>query len=246
MRPRGHWAAPFLALRTFAEREFVLLVSILILTGSLWLFVAITDEVREDEPLSTERQIMRALRRADDPSQPIGASWIKPASIELSALGSGSVLTLITAIAVGYLLMERNTAGAAFVLLATAGGALLSQLLKAVFARDRPDVVPHLAAFTNTSYPSGHTMLSTIVYLTLAIVMVETLRARQTKLYVLAAALMIAFLVGVSRVVIGVHYPTDVLAGWTAGAAWALLCLLGVMWLKRRGLLGPPDSNRKP
>ncbi|HEY5895828.1 MAG TPA: phosphatase PAP2 family protein [Chthoniobacterales bacterium] len=246
MRPHRLWSARFLALRTFAEREFVLLVSIVILTGSLWLFVAVTDEVREEEPHSTEKQIMRALRRADDPSQPIGPSWIKPASIELSALGSGSVLTLITAIAVGYLLMERNTAGAAFVLLATAGGAVLSQLLKAAFARDRPNVVPHLAAFTNTSYPSGHTMLSTIVYLTLAMVIAETLGARQRKLYVLAAALLIAFLVGVSRVVIGVHYPTDVLAGWTAGSVWALLCLLAVMWLKRRGLLRPPDSNRKP
>jgi undecaprenyl-diphosphatase len=222
-------------LRSFVSREFVLLASIGVFTASLWLFVAITDEVQEKEPHGTEKQMMLALRTHDDPWQPIGPRWIKQASIDITALGSAPVLTLITGLVAGYLLLDRKSGSAAFLLCATVGGTALSHWLKFFFNRDRPEVVPHLAEFSNSSYPSGHSMLSTVVYLTLAVVVAQTLPTRRGKVYVIAAAVFLAFLVGLSRVIIGVHYPTDVLAGWTAGTAWALLCWLFAVWLKRRG-----------
>lgn len=164
---------------------------------------------------------------------------VKPVSIDITALGSVSVLTVLTLLAVGYLLLERRSGAAVFVLIATIGGTALSEGLKSLFARERPDVVPPLATFSNASYPGGHSMLSTVVYLTLAVVLAETLSRRRTKIYLLA------FLIGVSRVVIGVHYPTDVLAGWAAGTAWAPLCWLAAVRLKRRGVLNRPNPTLK-
>ena len=94
----------------------------------------------------------------------------------------------------------------------------------ALFDRTRPDVVPHLVEVSSASFPSGHSMLSMTTYLTLGALLAEVQTERRFRIYVLAWAVALALLVGWSRVFLGVHWPTDVLAGWTAGAAWALLC----------------------
>src|SRR5204862_596450 len=97
--------------------------------------------------------------------------------------------------------------------------------------RERPIVVPHLREVSTPSFPSGHAMISAVVYLTLGMMLMQTVRGRWTKLYCLICALMMTFLVGVSRIYLGVHYPTDVLAGWMLGLSWALLC-----WMVERSL----------
>jgi undecaprenyl-diphosphatase len=189
---------------------------------------------------------MLALRSAGDPSRPIGPAWVKPASIDITALGSVSVLTLITVLVTGFLLLERKFRAAGFIVGAIIGGTALNQFLKSCFNRDRPEVVPHLVEFSNSSYPSGHSMLSAIVYLTLASVAAQTVPNRWTRVYLISAALLLAFLVGLSRVIVGVHYPTDVLAGWIAGTAWALLCGTVASWLRHRGNLDQPAPIQKP
>jgi undecaprenyl-diphosphatase len=175
------------------------------------------------------------MRRADDPSRPIGPRWLPEVGRDLTALGGVAALTLTTAFVAGYLLIVRKYHAMWLVLAATLGGLLISTLLKHLIDRARPDLVPHLSHVYTSSFPSGHSMLSAVVYLTLGALLTRLAAERRVKLYFLAAALLLTFLVGVSRVYMGVHYPTDVLAGWTAGLVWALLCWLVARYLQRRG-----------
>jgi undecaprenyl-diphosphatase len=152
-------------------------------------------------------------------------------------LGGYPVLTLLVAAVVGYQLMARHYWAALLVLAATLGGLLLSNLLKGIYARPRPDLVPHLTYVSSPSFPSGHAMLSAIVYLTLGAMLARLVEGLWAKLYFVAIAIVLAVLVGISRVYLGVHYPTDVLAGWSAGLGWAVLCWLAARQLQRRGMV---------
>lgn len=127
-------------------------------------------------------------------------------------------------------------------MIAVAGGLLVSSALKSGFDRPRPDLVPHGAYVYTTSFPSGHAMMSAVTFLTLGSVLARSQRRRRLKVYLILLALMITLGVGVSRVYLGVHWPTDVLAGWTVGASWALLCWLTARWLQRRGAVENEDT----
>jgi undecaprenyl-diphosphatase len=127
-------------------------------------------------------------------------------------------------------------------LAATLGGLLLSTVLKERFDRPRPDVVPHKSHVMTSSFPSGHSLNSAVVYLTLGSLLAGLSQQRRLRLYFFGVALLLTFLVGVSRVYMGVHYPTDVLAGWFAGLAWALSCSLAARWLRRHGLVEKVDA----
>jgi undecaprenyl-diphosphatase len=153
------------------------------------------------------------------------------------------VLALVTIAAVGYLLLERKRQTAVFVTLAVAGGAVLETLLKLGFARPRPELVSHLVDVTSFSFPSGHATMATITYLTLGVLVARVQDRRRMKLYLLAVAILVALIVGISRVYLGVHWPTDVLAGWCVGAAWALACWLVATWLQRRGAIEGEESQ---
>jgi undecaprenyl-diphosphatase len=115
---------------------------------------------------------------------------------------------------------------------AIGGGLLLSTGLKLAFHRPRPDLVPYGANVSNTSFPSGHSMLSAVTYLTLGALLARSQPRKRLKAYFLLVAAFLSFLVGLSRIYLGVHWPTDVLAGWTAGAVWAILCWLAARWLQ--------------
>jgi len=213
----------------------IVLVAVLLIVGGTWGFIALADEVREGDTQRFDDWAVRAMRRADDPSQPIGPHWLPEVGRDLTALGGVAVLSLTTAFVAGYLLIVRKYHAMWLVLAATLGGLLISTLLKHLIDRARPDLVPHLSHVYTSSFPSGHSMLSAVVYLTLGALLTRLASERRVKLYFLAAALLLTFLVGVSRVYMGVHYPTDVLAGWTAGLVWALLCWLVARYLQRRG-----------
>ena len=187
-------------------------------------FVLLAGVAPEGEYLELEERIMRSLRQADDPSRIVGPWWLQEVARDVSALGSAVALILMTALVLGYLLLKRGYAAAALVVAATAGGYGLSALLKRAFGRERPDVVPHLSHVTSESFPSGHSMLASVVYLTLGALLAQTVARRREKIYFMNAALLLSAAIGVSRVLLGVHYPTDVLAGWAAGTAWAVLC----------------------
>ena len=161
---------------------------------------------------------------------------------DFTSLGSPSVLALVTIAVVGYLWLERERGTALFVLLAVAGGATLEMLLKVGFARPRPELVSHLVDVNSFSFPSGHATMATITYLTLGVLLASAQEHRRMKLYLLAVATFLALLVGISRIYLGVHYPTDVLAGWCIGAAWAALCWIVFHWLQGRGQIEAPSS----
>jgi undecaprenyl-diphosphatase len=226
-------------LRSAGWREFVLLLSVGAVLGGILIFVSISDLVLEGDLHETEVRWMKDLRSPTDLARPIGPAWLENVNREVTVLGGGVVLTLITLVVAGYLLIERWYASTLFLLVAVAGGMLLTNVLKGFFDRDRPTVVPHLADSLLQSYPSGHSMMSSVVYLTLAVLLARAMERRRVKVYCVTVALLLSLIVGASRVYLGVHYPTDVIAGWAGGIAWALLCWLAAYWLEKRGKVEP-------
>jgi undecaprenyl-diphosphatase len=209
----------------FARAQFAILAALLIAAGGGLLFVEIADEIGEGERFAFDRAVLAALRSPTDPALPIGPGWLTTAMVDFTSLGSTAVLTLLTVLATCYLAMTRKTIGAWLTPVAVGGAALVMTALKEVFERPRPDVVPHLVEVTSASFPSGHSMVSTAAYLTLAVLIAET-SDRRAGLYVMGVAVLLCLLIGISRVYLGVHWPSDVLAGWSGGAAWAMACWL--------------------
>jgi len=124
-----------------------------------------------------------------------------------------------------------------FVLGSVLGGQLIGTILKDLFQRPRPDLVPFSAYASGASFPSGHTLMSAVTYLTLGALLARSQERKRVKAYLLLVAIFLTFAVGVTRVYLGVHWPTDVLAGWTAGAVWALICWLTARKLQSRRTL---------
>jgi undecaprenyl-diphosphatase len=211
-----------------------LLGLLLALVGCGLGFVLLGDEIREQGTQGFDEAVVRALRRGDDPSVSIGPHWLRLAALDVTALGGGTVLTLVTLAVCGFLALVRHFRSLVVVVVATVSGTVLNFVLKAFFARPRPTVVPHLTEAGAASFPSGHAMLSAIVYLTLGALLAQLTERRWVKAYVLGVAVMLTFLVGLSRVFLGVHYLTDVLGGWMAGLAWAVFMGLLARAAKRR------------
>ncbi len=196
-------------------------VGILVL---LLAFALLAAEVFEGDTQAFDNRVLMALRRADNRSIPIGPPWLRAGALDITALGSPTVLGLATLAVCGFLLLQRMARTATFVFIATIGGWFLNETLKEVFQRARPAIVPHLQNVMTLSFPSGHAMNSAAVYLTLGALTMRLADRRVTKWYCMAAAMLLTFLVGTSRIFLGVHYPTDVLAGWLLGMTWALAC----------------------
>lgn len=212
--------------------ELAPLVGFLVCTALAFAFVKIADEMTEGETRAFDEAILLALRSPGDLKQPIGPAWLEAAMVDVTSLGGVPVLTMITVLVVLYLITSRRFGNAALVAGSIAGGAVLTTVLKIGFARPRPDLVDHLVSVQSLSFPSGHAMASAVTYLTLGALLARTERNRAVRGYVFAVAGFLTLLIGVSRVYLGVHYPTDVLAGWSLGAAWALLCWLVARWLR--------------
>lgn len=221
--------------RHLARKELLLLIMPVVLVVGIWGFAAVTDEVLEGEAIRFDDWAILALRDPHDPARPIGPAWLGNIARDITSLGSGAVLTIFTLIVAGALVIYRSWHEVLLLLAALLGGAALSLGLKDVFERERPTLVPHLDVVSTYSFPSGHALLSAVVYLTIGAILARLFSKRRVKLYLLGVATSLALLVGVSRVYVGVHYPSDVLAGWCAGAAWAALCWLVTIFLQWRG-----------
>lgn len=216
-------------------RTSAVLVAALLIVLAIWAFIAIADAVKEGHTQRFDDWAIRALRKPNDPSETIGPSWMQEAARDVTALGGVVVLTLVTCAVAGYLWLRERYHALWLVLVATVGGQLLSTALKHVFHRPRPELVAHLSRVYTTSFPSGHSMLSAVVYLTLGTLLASFVDERRLKFYFVSVAMFLTLIVGISRVFMGVHYPTDVLAGWSAGLAWALVCWLVSVRLQRQG-----------
>jgi len=214
--------------------EFPVLLAGLAIAGGLWGLEELMEVARASTPHAFDTEILLAFRHAGQPDSPIGPHWLQGAVRDITALGSSAVLVLITTATIVYLLLIRRPSTALFMFAAVAGGQVLSSLLKLEVDRPRPDLVSHLVNETSLSFPSGHAMLSAVTYLTLGSLAARFLPDRRTKVFVLGLAVLTTVLVGASRVYLGVHWPSDVLAGWCAGFAWAMLCWLAARLLQRR------------
>ncbi len=205
----------------------------------LFAFGFIAEEVAGGEMSAFDRRIILALRDPANPSLPFGPAWLQEAARDVTSLGSIVVLVFVTLAAVGYLFLVRQHASAWLMLAAAFGGLVLTELLKAGFGRPRPDFVAHAVRVFTASFPSGHASLSAITYLTLGALLARAQSSTTIGLYFIALATFLTVLIGVSRIYLGVHYPTDVLAGWCLGVAWAITCWLVAAWLQPFPPTGP-------
>lgn len=211
------------------RKHAALLGALLVLTGGCWALVELTDRVLEGQ---TQRFDLRVIRWFAAHRGPQG---LQDVARDLTALGGVTVLTLVTLAVVGFLTIDRKRGAAALMIVAVGGGLTISSIIKHFVNRPRPPRLYQAAYVFTASFPSGHSMLSAVTYLTLGALLAQVIQRRVLKLYVILVAVLLTFLVGVSRVFLGVHWPTDVLAGWTAGLLWALLCLSIAHQLQLRG-----------
>jgi undecaprenyl-diphosphatase len=214
--------------------EFSVLLAGIIVAFGLWSFQELVEVARDSTAHNFDTGILLALREPSRPDDPIGPAWLEEAVRDITSLGSTSVLVLVTLGAVIYLLMIRQRFEAMLVLFTVVGGQILSSLLKLGIDRPRPELVSHLVDVHTLSFPSGHAMLSAVVYMTLGSLLAGHATSRTLKIYVLGVAVLLTFLVGASRAYLGVHWPSDILAGWSIGFAWAMACWLAARWLAGR------------
>ncbi|MCR5880873.1 phosphatase PAP2 family protein [Phenylobacterium sp. J367] len=229
---------PLLTLIRWIEGQVLLIL--LAAAAALWAFLEIADEVSEGETEDLDHRLLLSLRNPADPNDPLGPGNLEEALRDVTALGGFTVLTLVTVAGALFFLFHRKRLHAAVLVGTVLTAQFASSFTKALYDRPRPDLVSHGSYVYSGSFPSGHSMLSAVTYLTLAMLIasLETRRATKILVYVLAMLLLIA--VGLSRIYLGVHWPSDVLGGWTLGAAWSLVAW--IMLLKLGGRTAPPTD----
>ncbi len=223
--------------------RFVPLGAALMFALVVWVFVELADDAPEGDYLVLENRVLQALQPG---GEPIGGPVVVSAMRDITALGGAVVIIVLTILILGYLWLCRRYRVALLIAVATAGGQGVNAILKQAFARERPAATLHLVEVRSPSFPSGHSMAASIFYLTNGALLARMARRRREKAYLAGCALLLTGAVGFSRVYLGVHYPTDVLAGWCAGAAWAIVCWFVVDRLARRGALRGENVPAQP
>src|SRR5579871_803473 len=225
--------------------ELAILLAIAGVAAGISLFAEIADQMVDGGTQTLDRRLLLAMRRPGDLA-PIGPPAFQEAARDVTALGGVVVLVLLTTSTVIFLALDGKRHMALFVLASVGSGLVVSVLLKQLFQRPRPDLVPYATYVSSTSFPSGHSMMSAITYLALGALLARSQERKLLKAYFLLIAVLLTFLIGVSRVYLGVHWPSDVVAGWTAGAVWALSCWLLAQWLQRRHTLEREAEHGEP
>ena len=212
---------------------------ILLVLGTAGLALHIAEEILEGDVFASDRAILLALRDPADLSRPIGPAWLRQAAIDVTALGGFTLLWTFGFAGVVYLLMRKRRAEAGWIAASLIGSALINSGLKSVFHRARPDVVPHLAEVSTASFPSGHAMSAAAVYLTLGVMLAETDPRLMGRVFIMGFMTLLSVAIGCTRIYLGVHWPSDVVAGWCFGATWALIVFAANRWMRRASWVTP-------
>ena len=209
-----------------------LLISGAALGIAVLLVAAVGTLIDRGGELNIDRAIMLWTRHGTIHGAPIGPAWVKAAMVDITALGGVTILTTFTIIAVLFLALERLWLTMLLVIGGTLSGAIAVSVAKAIVARPRPEIVDHLVTESSASFPSGHATSSAIVYLTLAALVMQIVRGRIVRGYIMGVAGLLVIAIGCSRVYLGVHWPSDVLTGWSFGALWALMWWAIGAWIR--------------
>lgn len=224
VNPIQHWTRP----------ETRTLLILIICSGLLLLFVELTENVMLGGTASVDQTLLLVMREAGDIDDPLGPGWFEETARDFTALGGIPILLTLTLVTASYLLMHDRPRSATFLVVTAVTSVAVSTALKEVFDRPRPDLVDQGTRVYTSSFPSAHAMLSAAMYLAFATLLAQAEVRRRNKVSILLFAAMLIAVVGLSRIYLGVHWPTDVLAGWTAGSAWTLMCWLVYHHLNRR------------
>ena len=215
------------------RREINLILAFACVAGLIWGFIALADEVFEGDTEHFDRMVAAAMQGSAPGYDPIGPVWAEELARDVTALGSYAFLGFLSFGIIGYFLLTDRKPRAALVGISVSGGLIISNLLKTVFDRARPDIPTDVKVFS-ASFPSGHAMLSAVTFLTLGALLAQGSVDTRVKAYIAVLAIILTVAVGTTRVYHGVHHATDVLAGWCVGSAWALLCWTVARWLQPR------------
>jgi len=215
-----------------ARAEIAALAALLVVAVGVLTFIEVADDATEANGQAFDMSVLTWLQPT--PGNARGPWWLEEAAADLTSLGGISVLTLFALIAVIFLVMQKKRLSALLLVLGLLGGVALSEGLKALFARDRPPAAYQAVETINASFPSGHALLSTVFYLTLGVMLTRAFQQRRFKAFALGWALTIALIIGMTRVYLGAHWASDVIAGWCAGAAWAMALWLVSYGFERR------------
>ena len=171
-----------------ARHEVGLVVALFVIAGGLLGFGYIAEEVVEGDTTAFDRHVLLLFRHASDLSTPIGPAWLQEMARDVTSLGSYAVLGLMFVLVLGYIVMLGKRGAAVFILTSVLGGQILSTVLKTLFERPRPDLVPHATQVFTASFPSAHAMLSALTYLTLGALLTRVVPSHRVKVYVMSAA----------------------------------------------------------
>jgi undecaprenyl-diphosphatase len=217
--------------------ELPVMLLLVCAAAGVWAFAEIADSVMEGDARDLDTAIVMAMRNPADLSDPVGPRWLEELGRDMTALGGIGFLVLLTLAVAGYLCLVDKRRAALFLIASVGSGFLMSMMFKSAFDRPRPDLVPHLSHVYTASFPSGHSMHAAVTYFTLGALLARVHRQRRVKIYALGVAAFLTLAVGISRVYMGVHWPTDVVAGWAAGATWAIICWLVALWLQQQRVI---------
>ena len=224
-------------LLTFTDADYKVIIALLAIVAGTAGFIILAGYVTGGSTDYIDMKVLRSFRNPNNLALSLGPRWFVETMTDITALGSATIVFLITLIVIGYFISQKNHSALYLILAAVIGGALLDLGLKELFGRVRPTIIPSLIPSFSFSFPSGHSMMSAVIYLSLASLMARFQKRQRDKIYILSVAVFLSLIIGVSRVYLGVHYPTDVLGGWLLGTAWAAFCWLIAWYVSQRKTL---------